>query len=960
MADEESVGVTPAAPMDGRYVGSNGRYWLELRVDLNLKPFGMISGDLQLAGSAPVRLAHAADPGCGEIGSAGTPCDGGRAPQLKPATDFCASFRTTSVGWQGAELPIEWTAPDGGKADGSLELAPSAGSSNGLVVTLALGGELGGLPAQTAVVVNAARVGDALRVLGLEIETEVGVTWPGEEVALSEPVIDGHPFVGVRECLGRAGFTVQNIGSPSVIPKEEGGWAESDIFATLDRLMRGTAQATLDAPAFEIHLLALSRTDRGRLLGLMFDAADCLPRQGAAVFVDTIRDLGPQDRADRKIIETAVHEIGHALNLVHRFDRAVRRSDSTSFMNYDWRYRGGDSSALIGDPASQAAMFWSDFKYKFDDDELRHLRHAARPEIVPGGAPFGSVAYWTPTGHVGDIAPPNPPWDDLRLWLTPPKAGTTFAFGQPVFLTVSLMNVGSASIPVARHALDVKAGQLELLIRPWTPAEIPTRQRLAESKPFVPIMRRCFDMGPSEPRGWAGGHDDQEWRSYPSVIGLGKGESIHANANLAYSADGVTVDPGEYEVTPFLSFPPGRTDAGLDQIVVGRPLRIRVRPPQTRSEERDGQTLYRPDVGVSLALGGSTSLQAAADDLEDLRSRREHDNSSGRPDPVVAVVARSAGIHEGRQGNTQLAARLLGQATTPEELASFDPHTAEHTRRLAERYKQRDDTGMPISVVVDLWTRRKAGSPPVAVGPPVAVRGPGFLVVQEPSNGDAADANQRPVKGTGWGVLAPATSFPPDVLQDDANEVFAEVTVAPGDGLTQRIAVNRIDVVTTKAGDPSLAILALAHPVPADRRVPVGARTPLPSNDRNDDISRFFDRPGTPTAVVAALSGDELAGFAAAADQSLADAPPGADPAQAAVVHPIQGVIGDLANWFCDITPFCEPPPPPNDPTVPRGGQGQPTTEPPSPPSAPPEPRGGPGWPTTEPPPPAAPGTSAK
>ena len=223
-------------------------------------------------------------------------------------------------------------------------------------------------------------------------------------------------------------------------------------------------------------------------------------------------------------------------------------------------------------------------------------------------------------------------------------------------------------------------------------------------------MRRCFDIGPSDPPGWTGRRDGQEWSSYPSVIALGPGESIHANANLAYSADGITVDPGDYEVTPFLSFPPGPNDEGLDQIVVGRPLHIRVRPPSSPSEERDGQTLYRPDVGVSLALGGSTSLQAAADDLEDLRARREHDNSSGRPDPVVAVLARSAGIHEGRQGNTRLAAWLLRQATTPEALASFDPHTAEHTRRLAQRYTQRDVIAMPIPVVVDLWTRRQTAA----------------------------------------------------------------------------------------------------------------------------------------------------------------------------------------------------------------------------------------------------------
>ena len=106
-------------------------------------------------------------------------------------------------------------------------------------------------------------------------------------------------------------------------------------------------------------------------------------------------------------------------------------------------------------------------------------------------------------------------------------------------------------------------------------------------------------------------------------------------------------------------------------------------------------------------------------------------------------------------------------------------------------------------------------------------------------NGAPADVNEPPVKGAGWGVLAPATSFPAEVLQSDVNDVFAEVTVAPGDGLTQRIAVSRIDLTTTEGGDPSLAILALTHPVPADRRVPVTVRrTPLTPDARNGDLTR--------------------------------------------------------------------------------------------------------------------------
>jgi len=320
-------------------------------------------------------------------------------------------------------------------------------------------------------------------------------------MTVPDPIHGGTWVTGVAQCFERAGFAAVE-GPVSTIPEREQGWDESDIFAELDRVMRENARVTLDKPSFNVHLLALSRTDRGRLMGLMFDAADCLPRQGAAVFVKTIESLVPPGRVDRKIIETAVHELGHTLNLVHRFDRNVRQSSSRSFMNYDWRYRGGAGKGGLGDPAQRADRFWADFDYSFDDDERIFLRHAPSWQVVPGGAPFGTVPYWDRLDRPAVPSGPNRPWNGLRLWLTPPVAAEKFEFGQPVFLEVSLLNSSDRPIAVPRHALDIKAGLLDLLIRPWTPEEINPVERLAVAKPFVPMVRRCFDIGPAAALGW--------------------------------------------------------------------------------------------------------------------------------------------------------------------------------------------------------------------------------------------------------------------------------------------------------------------------------------------------------------------------------------------------------------------------------------------------------------------------
>jgi hypothetical protein len=615
------------AVRDGRYEGGNGVLFVELRVDAGGS--GVLSGDVY-----------------------DTRTNG---------SQYVASLRTApGVRFDGESgpWPAAWQDSLGATALGSVSLTLGAADLDAAVVTLRVDQRLNVLPANTDLQAIVHRAGDELRRIGLEIETEQGVLPP-------EPVSFGGSSMTVREAFRAAGFAVHDAGRPDAIPRQAGGWPLTNAYSVLNDLMAETAQAPVTASSWDLHMLLLDESTRDGLLGVMFDSAGVLPRQGAAIFAGEIRSKVPPAEQNRKIIQTSVHELGHALNLAHRFERPVGRADSTSFMNYDWRYLGGN----------HRDEFWQRFAFAFDADELEFLRHAPRGAVVPGGAPFHSVNYWA--DGTGGYSPyvPEQPLPGFDLTLTPPPAGPVFVFGQPVFLEVTLRNNTTRGVDLPPEALDPKAGMLELLVRRVTG---PARGALADASPFVPMMQRCFDADPA------------------TAERVDPGGELRNNLNLTFGSGGFTfAEPGEFGITPLLSFvvDDGRGGA-VDLVVRGPELRIRIAHPQVLSDEHDALTLLRPDVGAWFALGGSPCLGDAGQALEDVRDRRAAVH--GADDGVVAAIVRAAGIAAARDGlryrggrfqrsagDRALAGKLLG-GLGPDALRTFDAHTAESTVAFAE------------------------------------------------------------------------------------------------------------------------------------------------------------------------------------------------------------------------------------------------------------------------------------
>ncbi len=390
-APAQSIGELPA---DGRYRLANDVLEMELRIDLDGS--NIVSGDL-FAAAAGQR-------------------------------EYLASFRSPpGTRLQKGSNPLFLVVTDAHRqrADGALQVTQGAGIN--LLVDLTVYSPVKALPVNQTVSFSGRLEGTAMRRLGLEIEAEAEVlTTPNWEA--------GGKRISIQSCLENAGFDVYHTGDRSTIPTPDvqGGWDDSQLHG----LMTDMARSRLDRPDWQLQALLLQKPKMAGLNGVMFDSGERdsnrLPRQGFAVFQHEIRfpiisRAGDrQVRLDwqRKMIQTVIHELGHALNLAHRFERAVGRADSSSFMNYDWKYLGGNNRD----------RYWRDFNFRFDADELAFLRHAPHPAVIPGGAEFHSVPYWENTD--GGYVPYRRelPTNDFTLRLLPPAGGGLFRFAQPVLL----------------------------------------------------------------------------------------------------------------------------------------------------------------------------------------------------------------------------------------------------------------------------------------------------------------------------------------------------------------------------------------------------------------------------------------------------------------------------------------------------------------------------------------------
>lgn len=394
--------------------------------------------------------------------------------------------------------------------------------------------------------------GSFLRRLLIEIDGIEGTQGPGEYLTR------GGGAMTVARAFEQAEFDVRVIVDPfrgrASDENRMRGYTTAEIHAAMSQRRSHAAPDSLHAHVFVCSYLA-GRNNRN-VLGVMYDFGsndlNRRPREGVAVFYDhpLLSDPRvPEDVRKREYVFTLIHEIGHALNLLHSFDKS--KPAALSWMNYPNLYPRGYEAGQGYDGTQE---FWRRFSESFDDEEMRHLLHASPREIRAGGFPFGTYE----DGAGLQFGGPEP--RRTRLGANPLRMARAvnliikpvkeeYDLGEPVFLSIGVRNEGADDVHVP-DALDPAEGYVRLRIR--TP-----NGRWIRYRPPVTFCKQAqlVHLPPQAEQ--------------PAFEGL----------PLFLGSDGpLFTEPGVYQVVAEL--------AGVDgsKNVYSQPARVRVRPPDHATE----------------------------------------------------------------------------------------------------------------------------------------------------------------------------------------------------------------------------------------------------------------------------------------------------------------------------------------------------------------------------------------
>lgn len=389
----------------------------------------------------------------------------------------------------------------------------------------------------------------------------------------------------------RAGFNVHLSPTGPAIPVAAAGvngtWSDAEMHDAMQVHWSHFA----DKPQWSLWVLFARLHDMGTGLGgIMFDDIGPNHRQGTAMFNDSFISVPPTGDAQpvawvqRMKFWTAAHEMGHAFNLAHSWQKQLgtpwiplpAAPEARSFMNYPYNVTGGQ------------AAFFADFEFRFSDQELLFLRHAPARFVQMGNA------QWFDHHGLEQNSEEQPACDfTLRLKVNRDRASLDFL--EPAVLELELLNSSGKPRLVDARCLE-RAEDLLVAIK----------KRGKNARRWAPYARYNFE---------------------PQPIALGAGESLRQSLFVGAGQNGWDLaEPGDYVVQVSLT---------LDgQQLVSNPLPLRIERPKSWEEQNISQDLLTDEVGRVLAFDGTQVLRRAEATLDELAMRL--------PDSKAAIHAQIA------------------------------------------------------------------------------------------------------------------------------------------------------------------------------------------------------------------------------------------------------------------------------------------------------------------------------
>jgi len=389
--------------------------------------------------------------------------------------------------------------------------------------------------------------------------------------------------LSITKVYQRAGFDVKVTPGASVVPLTgaTGGsnpnWSDSEMHDAMQTYWSRFANKA----QWSMWVFFAALHEQGNNLGgIMFDDIGTNHRQGTALFNNSFISQPPAGDANgaafvkRMKFWTACHEMGHAFNLAHSWQKQhppawgkpwiplTNEPEARSFMNYPYNVSGGQTK------------FFSDFAFRFSDQELKFLRHAPSRFVQMGNADwFDNHGFQ----QANALAEPT-----FKLEVRANRQKPIFEFLEPVVLELKLTNVSNQPQVVDEKVLAA-SDDLTVIIK----------KQNREARQWSPYAQYCFS---------------------PDKTVLNANDSIYESLFIAAGTNGWDVaDPGNYTIQVALHLE--------DEDIVSDPFYMRVAPPRGFEEEFLAQDFFSEEVGRILAFDGSQVLTGGNDTLREASDR---------------------------------------------------------------------------------------------------------------------------------------------------------------------------------------------------------------------------------------------------------------------------------------------------------------------------------------------------